>query len=64
MLAPRADVVVRIGAVRYSPEMLAKQLTGAGLMSRRRVRLVSYEVSDIKRTPNRFVSTGFKGVLG
>jgi hypothetical protein len=61
VLAPRADVVVRIGAVHYSPEMLAKQLTGAALMSSRRVRLASFEVSDIKGRQTDSFRPGSKG---
>lgn len=45
----KTDVVIRIGAVRTSPEKLAKQLAGTAVASGRTVRLVSKTISEIRR---------------
>lgn len=61
VLAPRSHVVVRIGAVRYSPEALAKQLLGASVLSRRKVKLAGKWVSEIRGRQTESFRPGSKG---
>lgn len=49
VLAPRADVVIRIGAKDALPENVLRALTAAGVFSQRTVTLVRWEVSEISR---------------
>lgn len=48
VLGKRASVVIRIGAVRYAPELLVRQLTASAMVSQRRVQLTESTVSEIK----------------
>jgi len=61
ILAPRADVVIRLGARGSSPEQLVAALTAASMVSKRRVRLVSQEVSEIKNRQTDAFRPGSKG---
>lgn len=61
VLGRRANIVVRIGAVSYAPEKLTSQLEGAALACGRRVELVSYEVSEIKRRQTDAFRPGARG---
>lgn len=61
VLGKRSNVVVRIGAVSYGPEKLTKQLEGAALACGRRVELVSYAVSEIKRRQTDAFRPGARG---
>ena len=48
ILAPKSDVVIRLGGKRHTPEQLVDGLIGAGAVSNRRIKLVRYEVSEIR----------------
>ncbi len=61
VLAPRANVVVRIGAVRWDPEQLVRALTGTSVAARRKVRLVHREVTQIKRRQTPVFRPGARG---
>jgi hypothetical protein len=49
VLAPRSRVVIRIGAKDVLPEDVVASVGGSAVVSRRRVRLVHSEVSEIRR---------------
>lgn len=49
VLAPKADIVIRIGARDALPENVLRALTAAGVVSQRAVTLVRSEVSEIGR---------------
>lgn len=61
VLSRKAAVVVRIGAVRYAPEVLVKQLVASAMVSRRTVRLVDSVVSEIKGRQTESFRPGSKG---
>lgn len=61
VLARRAHVVIRIGAVRYAPEVLAKQLSGASVLSKRKVVLAGQWVSELRRRQTDSFRPGSKG---
>jgi hypothetical protein len=61
VLAPRAHVVIRIGAVRYSPEALSKQLLGTAVLSKRKVGLAGHWVSEIRGRQTDAFRPGAKG---
>ena len=61
VLAPRANVVIRIGAVRMEPDQLVRALAGAAVMSRRRISLVDREVTDLKRRQTAVFRPGARG---
>lgn len=60
-LAPNADVVIRIGTGRLDPEVLVRSLTAASQFARRRVRLVSSNVSELKNRQTDLFRPGSKG---
>ena len=49
VLAPRSNVIIRIGARRMSEEQITDGLAASAAFSGRKVRLVSWSVSDIRR---------------
>lgn len=53
ILADRAHVVIRLGAVREPPERLLEMLVGTALASGRRTRLAHHEVSELRRRQTR-----------
>lgn len=61
VLAPRANVVVRLGAVRSSPEQLVRALAGAAVASRRKVGLAFHEVTQIKKRQTPVFRPGARG---
>lgn len=61
VLASRANVVVRLGAVRSSPEQLVRALTGAAVASHRKVRLALHEVTQIKKRQTAVFRPGARG---
>ena len=63
IVAPKADVVVRLGGKGYAPEHLIDALTASSAVSRRRVRLVSHEVSEIKNRQTDAFRPGSKGCV-
>ena len=63
VLAPRADVVIRIGAKRLSPESLSRMLHGTSGVASRKVTLVSRETSAIKRRQTETFRPGAEGCL-
>ncbi len=63
VLAPKADVVVRLGGKGYSPERLVNALTASSAVTRRRVRLVAHEVSEIKNRQTEVFRPGSKGCM-
>lgn len=63
ILDKNADIVIRLGARKIPPERLVSSLDGVARASRRRVRLIGYEVSNlVKRQTDSFRpgSTGCK----
>ena len=63
ILAPKADVVVRLGGKGFPPEHLVEALSASSVVSRRRVRLVSHEVSKIKNRQTDAFRPGSKGCI-
>jgi hypothetical protein len=61
VLAPKTNVVIRIGFRDRDPEQLAESLTGAATFSKRRVQLVSTEVSEIRGRQTRSFRPGSSG---
>lgn len=61
VLARRAHVVIRIGAVRYAPEALARQLLGTSVLSKRKVTLAGQFVSELRRRQTDSFRPGSKG---
>jgi len=58
---PQGHVVVRIGGKRLEPERIVRQLTEASSFSRRRVRLVTWEVSKLRRKQTNAFRPGAQG---
>lgn len=63
VLAPRAEVVIRLGGRASVTEHLVNALTGSAAVSRRRVKLVSCEVSEIRKRQTGAFRPGSKGCL-
>lgn len=63
ILAPKSSVVVRFGGKGCTPEQLVEALAASSAVSRRRVRLVSHEVSEIKNRQTDAFRPGSKGCL-
>lgn len=61
VLAPSAAVVVRIGAVRLTPQQLVDGLEGTAVLSGRNVRLVATEVSAFPKRQTDTFRPGSKG---
>ena len=61
ILAERANVVVRLGAVKIQPAKLVESLEGMSAVSGRRVRLVSTSVSSIARRQTDSFRPGSQG---
>lgn len=60
---PRADIVIRIGSKRQAPAQIADGLIGTAVVSGRRVRLVGYETTEIKRRQTPAFRPGSQGCL-
>lgn len=63
VLAPRADVVIRIGGKNFDTEEMGKRLQATSVFSRRRANLISSETSEIKRKQTNSFRPGSKGCL-
>lgn len=63
ILAPKADVVVRLGGKNTSPKHLVEALTASSAVSRRQVKLVSHETSAIKNRQTGAFRPGSKGCI-
>jgi hypothetical protein len=63
VLAPKADLVVRLGGKGSTPDHLIEALTGSSAVSRRRVKLVSSETSEIKNRQTDAFRPGSKGCI-
>jgi len=61
ILAPKAQVVIRIGTRRLEPKALVKTLTAMSQFSQRKVALVSSEVSELKNRQTDLFRPGSKG---
>lgn len=63
VMAEDAHVVIRIGSRRISPEFLKRGLKGCSQLSGRKVRLVSSQVTQIKRRQTDAFRPGTKGCV-
>jgi hypothetical protein len=63
VLAPKSNVVVRLGGKGQAPDRLIGALTASSVVGRRRVRLVSHEISEIKNRQTDAFRPGSKGCL-
>jgi len=63
VLAPRSDVVVRLGGKDFDPELVARQLVGAAVFSGRRAELVATETSAILNRQTDSFRPGSRGCL-
>lgn len=63
VLSRRSHVVIRIGAKGHDPERLATATAAAAMPSRRRVRLVEWEVSQIRRRQTGAFRPGSEGCV-
>lgn len=63
ILAPKADVVIRLGGKDSTPERLVEALTASSTVSRRRVKLMSHEISTIKNRQTDAFRPGAKGCI-
>ena len=61
VLAPKADIVVRLGGKGFTPEHLVEALTASGAVSKRPVRLISHETTTIKNRQTDAFRPGSKG---
>jgi hypothetical protein len=61
VMADRSHVVVRIGSRKISPEFLKRGLTGCAQFSGRKVKLVTSQVTEIKRRQTDAFRPGTKG---
>ena len=63
ILAKNAEIVIRIGGKAFDPEETAKRLKATGVFSQRRLCLVDYETSEIKKRQTDVFRPGSKGCL-
>lgn len=63
LLSTVAHVVIRIGGKNFDPEQMGQRLKAASVFSQRRVELVEYETSEIKRRQTDAFRPGSKGCL-
>ena len=49
VLAPKGQVVIRVGATRIPPARLVSGIEGVAAVANRKVKLISHEVSEIKK---------------
>ncbi len=63
VLAPNSDVVLRLGFKQLSPQRIADGVLGAAALSKRQVRLISHEASDIQKRQTGSFRPGSKGCL-
>ena len=61
VVAPRGNIVIRIGARGINPERLRMQLVGSAKASKRRVRLAHHEVSELRRRQTDAFRPGSRG---
>lgn len=62
-MAPGADVIVRLGGKGDHPERLVEALGASSAVSRRRVKLVSHEMSQIRNRQTDAFRPGSKGCM-
>jgi len=63
VMADGAHVIIRIGSRKISPELLKRGLTGCGQFSGRKVKLISHEVTEIKKRQTDAFRPGTKGCV-
>lgn len=63
ILAPKSNVVVRLGGKSGGPEQLVEALAASSAVSRRRVKLVSHELSEIRNRQTGAFRPGSKGCV-
>lgn len=63
ILDKKADIVIRIGGKNFDPEGMGKSLQATSMFSRRKVRLIHSETSDIKGKQTHSFRPGSKGCL-
>lgn len=63
VMAEDAHIVIRIGSRRISPELLKRGLKGCAQLSGRKVRLLSSQVTEIKRRQTDAFRPGTKGCV-
>jgi len=63
VLAPKSNVVVRFGGKGLAPGQLIETLAASSAVSRRRVRIASHEISEIKNRQTDAFRPGSKGCL-
>ena len=63
VLAPNADVVIRIGGKRFDSEEMGQQLKATSVFSGRKTTLIHREASEIKRKQTASFRPGSKGCL-
>jgi hypothetical protein len=63
ILTKKADIVIRIGGKNFEPEGMGKSLQATSAFSRRSVRLLSSETSEIKRKQTASFRPGSRGCL-
>jgi hypothetical protein len=63
ILAPKADIVVRLGGKTYTPDRLIEMLRASSAVGKRQVRLISHEVSEIRNRQTDAFRPGTKGCL-
>jgi len=61
VLAPRAQLVIRIGSSKLSPELLKRSLTASTQFAGRRIDLVGSEISELKNRQTDAFRPGSKG---
>jgi hypothetical protein len=61
LLAGKANVIIRIGSRRITPERLQQKLTAASAFARRRVELVGTEISELRNRQTDLFRPGTKG---
>jgi hypothetical protein len=63
ILAPRANIVIRLGVKNLDPEQIGKSLLATSMFSRKKVSLVHSETSEIKGRQTDSFRPGSKGCL-
>jgi hypothetical protein len=62
IMAHGANIVIRIGSPKTSPEFLKRGLTGCAQFSRRKIKLVSHQVTEIQKRQTDAFRPGTKGI--
>jgi hypothetical protein len=63
LLAPSGHVLMRLGFKRLAPERIVEGVLGSGALAKRQIRLIGYEVSDIRRRQTGSFRPGSRGCL-